>query len=83
MGKFVRKQKIILIKCILKEYVMRSICVGQLPNEIRDTKLNLLYTRKNGWGLQKPTHLILEQKNISAASFRLEENSEKVLLSSL
>lgn len=42
-----------------------------------------VYTRKNGWGLQSPTCLLLDQKKVPAASFRLEENLEKVELLSL
>lgn len=46
LSKFVREQKIILIKCILKEYIMRSICLGQLANYIRAIKFHLLYRGK-------------------------------------
>lgn len=83
LSKFVRKQKIILIKCILKEYIMRSICLGQLANYIRDTKFHLLHRGKMICAC-KTQHIwmVLDQKK-SAASFRLEENSEKMELLSV
>lgn len=53
LRKFIKMQKIIFIKCILKEYIMRSIWLRQLPNQTGDTQLHLLCASKNVWGSRK------------------------------